>query len=272
MGSWLNHLKQKQQQSEFKFSSHIETNKQQKIAEREKELIQLAHQLVDQIGFSNLTMDKLVAASAYSKGTIYNHFASKEDLLCVLGCYSIDFVLELMNKGLQFPGKTREKAIALNFAYQLYVQLEPALSMCVLSCKTTSVVEKASDKHLQKLQQKEQQVLALIDQVFKQGFRDGSLPVTDNTEELAALYSFSSWSLSFGSIILSRQNEQAQAIIRLDQPTFLLESFNLLLDGMQWQPLSSECDYQQCWLRIAEYFSDYTVMLNSNYVSIEDNK
>ncbi|MEF1308012.1 TetR/AcrR family transcriptional regulator, partial [Vibrio owensii] len=48
------------------------TKKQQAIADREVELIQLAKSLVQEQGFANLTMDKLTAASPYSKGTIYN--------------------------------------------------------------------------------------------------------------------------------------------------------------------------------------------------------
>lgn len=54
------------------------TKKQQAIADREVELIQLAKSLVQEQGFANLTMDKLTSASSYSKGTIYNHFCSKE--------------------------------------------------------------------------------------------------------------------------------------------------------------------------------------------------
>ncbi|MCV5655689.1 hypothetical protein OFN54_30590, partial [Escherichia coli] len=46
------------------------TKKQQAIADREIELIQLAKSLVQEQGFANLTMDKLTASSPYSKGTI----------------------------------------------------------------------------------------------------------------------------------------------------------------------------------------------------------
>mgnify|MGYP002277047376 CR=1 FL=1 len=273
MGYWLNHLKQKQclLQTTTAISDSL-PGKQQKIAMRELELIQLAHQLVDQQGYASLTMDKLVAVSVYSKGTIYNHFASKEDLLSALGCYSIDFILELMDKAMTFPGSSREKAIALNFAYQLYIQLEPALSMCVLSCKTTTVMEKASEKQLQKLQAKETQVLALIDQVFNDGLADGSLPRKGNAKQQVELYSFTSWALSFGATTLSRQSDATLAVSRLDQDYLLLNSINLLLDGMQWNPLSSEYDYQQSWHQIAEFFSDYTAMLNSNHVGTEEAK
>ncbi len=56
------------------------TKKQQAIADREVELVQLAKSLVQEQGFANLTMDKLTAASSYSKGTIYNHFVAKKTL------------------------------------------------------------------------------------------------------------------------------------------------------------------------------------------------
>ncbi len=65
------------------------TKKQQAIADREVELVQLAKSLVQEQGFANLTMDKLTAASPYSKGTIYNHFCSKEDVILALCIHSL---------------------------------------------------------------------------------------------------------------------------------------------------------------------------------------
>jgi hypothetical protein len=62
---------------------HIQTHKKwiknkQTISERQDELLVIAEQLVTEQGFANFTMDKLTAHSSYSKGTIYNHFNSKE--------------------------------------------------------------------------------------------------------------------------------------------------------------------------------------------------
>lgn len=263
MGLWLNHLQQKQRAAAQASPLTYSPDKAQKIADREVELLQLAHQLVDQLGFANLTMDKLVSASVYSKGTIYNHFSSKEDLLAALGGYSINFILELMEKASTFPGSTRERALALNFAYQLYTQLEPALSLCVLSCKTPTVIDKASNKQMQNLQAKEMQIFEYIDQVFKQGIADGSLPVHSelSQQQQIALYSFSGWALSFGATTLASQSEATLAVTRLKQNNLLLQSVSLLLDGMNWQPLSSQFNYQQSWENIIAFFSDYTAML-----------
>lgn len=272
MGLWLNHLQHKKY-AETHAAIHEKTKgnpptypqtKMQKLAERETELIQLTHQLVDQIGFANLTMDKLVSASVYSKGTIYNHFGSKEDLLAALGGYSISFILELMEKASSYPGLARERALALNFAYQLYTQLEPALSLCVLSCKTPTVIDKASAKQMQNLKTKEMQIFEYIDQVFNDGIADGSLPVKSglSQQQQIALYSFSGWALSFGATTLASQSGETLGVTRLKQNNLLLQSVNLLLDGMNWQPLSSQFDYQQSWGNIIDFFSDYTAMLN----------
>lgn len=65
------------------------TKKQQAIANREMELIELAQELVKEQGFANFTMDKLTSRSPYSKGTIYNHFCSKEDVVLALCIHSL---------------------------------------------------------------------------------------------------------------------------------------------------------------------------------------
>lgn len=80
--------KKSDERKECAFSS-IKTKKQQAIADREVELILLAKGIVQKEGFANLTMDKLTAASSYSKGTIYNHFCSKEDVVLALCIHSL---------------------------------------------------------------------------------------------------------------------------------------------------------------------------------------
>ncbi|GAK88019.1 transcriptional regulator TetR family [Vibrio ponticus] len=54
------------------------TKKQQAIADREVELILLAKSLVQEQGFSNLTMDKLTALSLIQKGRSTIIFVAKK--------------------------------------------------------------------------------------------------------------------------------------------------------------------------------------------------
>ncbi|MER2490349.1 TetR/AcrR family transcriptional regulator [Catenovulum sediminis] len=260
MGFWLKHLKQKRN----KFCPLVRCSggkgKAEKIAEREYELIQIAHQLVDELGFTNLTMDKLVSASPYSKGTIYNHFNCKEDVFAALGVHSMGLCSELMIKAANFNGNSRERGLAMHFAYRLYSQLEPALFMCAISTKTSTVGEKASAQRLTQLDESDKKIALLCDQVFDDAIKDGSLNIDPL---LIPKYSFANWSFSFGTNLLLQNAADSFAITRLNLDNSVLFNINILFDGMGWLPLSGEFDYVKSWQKLEVYFSDYLAMLKN---------
>jgi AcrR family transcriptional regulator len=261
MGFWLKHIKKLHANGNCPLGlcPTSSSRMQQKIAQREQELITLAHELVDEVGFAGLTMDKLVQASEYSKGTIYKHFASKEDLLSALSARSLDLICDLFKKAHEFKGNSREVALATAFAYHLYSQLEPTLFMCVLSAKTPAVMEKTSPDRLSELNKKEQEITELCEQLFAAGRNDGSL-VQNNHLPIAAL-SFSMWAMSFGTNALLMNAKTINTVEQLDAKYVLLTNANLVYDGMHWQPLSTEFDYLQTWARLEEYFAEYIKLL-----------
>ncbi|WP_111976783.1 TetR/AcrR family transcriptional regulator [Algibacillus agarilyticus] len=259
MGYWLKHIKKLHANGLCPIDICMgSARKQQKIAEREEGLLTQAHELVDQVGFAGLTIDKLVKTATCSKGTIYNHFSSKEDLISALSIRSLNIVIDLFDKAIQFPGNARERALSVIFAYQLYSQLEPTLFMCVMSAKTPAVMEKTSPERLSIMQEKELQLTAVCDQLFESGINEGSLKSEIRT---VADLTFAMWALSFGSNALLMNAKAAQGIDRLDQKNALLSNANLMFDGMQWQPLAQDFDYQKTWQRLEVFFAEYIELL-----------
>jgi hypothetical protein len=51
---------------------------------------------------------------------------------------------------------------------------------------------------------------------------------------------------------LAASASEAKAVNRLDPNTLLLQNIGILLDGMNWQPLSKDWDYQKTWQRVEE--------------------
>ncbi len=60
------------------------TRKQREIRQREAYLLDVARKMLMEHGFSGLSMDRLAEATEYSKGTVYQHFSTKEDLVAAL--------------------------------------------------------------------------------------------------------------------------------------------------------------------------------------------
>jgi AcrR family transcriptional regulator len=226
------------------------SKKQQAIADREQELLQIALQLVEAEGYGNLTMDKLTAASPYSKGTIYNHFSSKEDVITALCNAALRHEISLFKKAALFDGTSREKALALHQAYLLSAKMQPILFNCVLTAKSPWVQEKSSAVRLAVQQELEKEVSQLVDELLQQAIAANELqPKPGASVELMA---FANWAISFGGIALLSSASETHSIERLQGADPFLFNLNCMLDGMNWLPLSIDWDYGQSWQRIEQ--------------------
>lgn len=223
---------------------------EQKRQAREEELIDLAVEIIANEGPGSLTLEKLTSRSAYSKGTIYNHFSSKEDCLSALCCRAVSSIMTFFQQAVEFDGNLREKALAIHYAYQLYSRIHPTLFQVVLISKSPGVRDKTSDKRVECMDLLENQVNDFSDSMFQHALQQGEINNPHVTVETA---SFANWAMSFGTLALASSAAEATAVSRLDQETILLNNVNLLLDGMGWSPLSSEWDYCDSWKRIAEH-------------------
>lgn len=223
---------------------------EQKKADREEELIDLAVEIINQSGFSSLTLEKLTAQSSYSKGTIYNHFKSKEDCLSALCARAVSSILILFKRALEFDGTSREKALAVHYSYQLYTHLEPTLFMAVLSSKAPGVRENTSEQRMALVDSLELEINQLSDDMIAVALSDGSLHLPSHLS--VDTLSFANWAMSFGTNALASQASDLRAIKRLDADTILLQNISILHDGMNWSPLSKDWDYQKTWQRIGQ--------------------
>jgi AcrR family transcriptional regulator len=223
---------------------------EQKKVDREEELVDLAVTILNEQGFAGLSLEKLTAKSCYSKGTIYNHFASKEDCLSALCIRAISNILDLFQRAIGFDGNSREKAVAVHYAYQLYARLQPTLFMAVLSSKAPGVREKTSLERMETMDKLEFEINNFSDAMFRNAVTDGSLVLADHIS--IETLTFSNWAMSFGTNALAASATEAKAVNRLDPNTLLLQNINLLHDGMNWHPLSKDWDYQNTWRRVEQ--------------------
>jgi len=193
-------------------------------------------------------MDRLTALSSVSKGTIYNHFCSKEDLFTALSVDSLQRQLQLFQRALQIPGHSREQVLALHLAYHQFSMTEPTLFLCLLTANTPGVIEKSSSARLAMRQQLELQLVAICQQLIAQAITEGALqlPVHQSVDALA----FVQWAQAFGGNALLKPTQQLGLFSQLQPQATMLLGINLLLDGLNWKPLSTEWNYQASWQRL----------------------
>ena len=83
------------------------------FAAREELILREARKFLLERGFQGWNMDDLAKAVEYSKGTLYQHFESKEDLALAVCTGSLQQRSDLFEKASQFKGGTRERIRAI---------------------------------------------------------------------------------------------------------------------------------------------------------------
>ena len=85
------------------------TRKQREIQSREGRILEVARSMIVQDGYHGLSMDRIAEALEYSKGTIYQHFSCKEEILMALVNQAMERRLDLFRRAAAFRG-VRENA------------------------------------------------------------------------------------------------------------------------------------------------------------------
>jgi AcrR family transcriptional regulator len=218
---------------------------------REQEMLGLAKGIICNEGEAALTIDKLVKKLPYSKGTVYNHFISKEDIILALCNAHMAQVASVFTRALTFNGNSREKALAVHVGSLLNAQANPQDFMIGVTVKTAVCTSKASEFRRQQHQQTEVSLLSPIFAHYQAAVDAGEceLPVGMKIEQLA----FACWSVDFGTqILLMGDNDTCSVRSQLDVERELINGINLIHDGMGWQPLARHFDWKRSVRRMKE--------------------
>ncbi|MEH6442557.1 MAG: TetR/AcrR family transcriptional regulator [Oceanospirillaceae bacterium] len=210
---------------------------------RELEMLNCAKEIICTEGEAALTIDKLVKKLPYSKGTVYNHFTSKEDIILALCNAHMASISQVFNRALTFEGSSREKALAVHVGSLLNAQANPQDFMIGITVKTAGCTFKASELRQQQHQQIETSLLSPIFAHFRTAVDSGecTLPEGMMIEQLA----FACWSVDFGTqLLLMGDMNSCSLRSQLNVERELINSINLILDGMCWQPLAKDFDWK----------------------------
>ncbi|MCE2594293.1 TetR/AcrR family transcriptional regulator [Motilimonas cestriensis] len=227
-----------------------QTRKAREVAEREELLLDLAIEIIEEHSFAQLTMDKLTARSEYSKGTVYNHFSSKEDLWCALCARGLRIQKSMFGKLANFEGNSRERILALSFGYELFTLCYPILTMVSLRVMSPAVFEKASPARIKALGETEDEMVEMLKGMIETAMANNEL--SRRYEDNLYQVTFAIWAMSFGSVTILRNSTPTPCLERIDIDSAVLVNASIVLDGLQWQPYSWDWDYKASWQRIAE--------------------
>jgi len=236
------------------------TRKQREMFEREELILSTAQTLLYQHGYNYLTMDRVAETVEYSKGTIYNHFASKEDLICSLCCRSINGLINVFERAYQYPGTTRERYCAIGIGYSLYHQRHPMDTRNIQTLRNNAVREKISDNRLKKMESLEQKLTHIASSIVQQAIDCDELD--KKFQANISTIVFGGWSMHYGALLLDQSDMPLQDMDFNPMIDMLWQNANILLDGYQWLPLSADTDTDKLFEKLSSaLFDDETELL-----------
>lgn len=222
--------------------------KKLQILEREAQILKAARPIVVREGYHGLNMDRIAEIVNYSKGTVYNHFSCKEEIIIALAIQNASKRVELFQKAAQFKGCPRFRILAIAEAAEKFVREYPDYFLFEQILQLASVREKTSEKRQAIVHGCEMQCMSVVAGVVRDAIaaEDLELPKRLSPEELV----FGLWSLTSGAYSIVFTSDSLPQM-GLDDPfETVRHHFSALLDGHDWAPLSDSYDAEKILKKI----------------------
>ena len=115
-------------------------------AETRQRILMAAIQLLSQKGFANVSMNDIVNVSGVSKGGVYWHFKSKDEIIQAIFDFFFDAQLELVNATLHGDGKAADKLerIFRLATQEAEVDVPPPLEFYALAARNENLKQRMS--------------------------------------------------------------------------------------------------------------------------------
>ena len=151
------------------------SRKQRDIATRHALFLEIADNILKEEGFHLLSMERIAEIAEYSKGTLYQHFTCKEEILVQLCIKCMEELYVLFKKAAHIDGSQRDRVIAVFYAHQLWARTGNNQTELMLHLSTHGVREKLTPLSRQQHDQLEQSLVDLVKGLVVQAIADGEL-------------------------------------------------------------------------------------------------
>ena len=231
------------------------TRKQREIEAREKLILEIASGMLLERGYLGMTMDLVADATEYSKGTIYNHFSSKEELLAGLVAHTGLMRQEMFRRAAAFNGRPRERMTAIGAAIDLFVALHPEHFRAEQIVLADSIRHKVSPERQDAFLAAEKGCMEIVGGIVVDAIEAGDLTLPEGMAPAALIFGL--WTMSYGGHSIIEGKPTLAEVGIADPHGALRRNQQAVMDGFGWAPLTHEWDYENTrkWV-LQEVFPD----------------
>lgn len=206
-------------------------------------MLETARRLLLEKGYSGLTMERIAEAAEYSKGTIYNHFPCKEEVVAELASRVLHGKAVFVERAAICKGRSRERMAAIGEAAMLFVRLYPEDMRIMQSLHSQVFMRKVSQKQRDRVLAQERRVLNAITGVVRDAIAQGDLPAETFSGPRCEELAFGICCMIDGGHSVMSRHASLEDLGPKDPYQAVARTLDLLADGCGWRPLSSEVDF-----------------------------
>lgn len=226
------------------------TRKQQEIRARGDLILEEARRQLIQDGYHGLTMARIAEEIGCSKGTVYQHFPCKEEVIIAVAAESTERQRGFIERAATFRGRPRERMVAVAVGTELFTLLyrEDARIFQIVSGE--AIAQKASREALRSMRRAGMATVNAMLGIVRDGIAQGDLTLPEGHRPEELTYHF--WLLGEGGKSAS-SSWLPPAELGIDNPFLaIVKTGQILGDGYRWRPLSNEWDYEETSRRIQQ--------------------
>jgi AcrR family transcriptional regulator len=228
-----------------------ETRKQREIRQREELLLDVGRRMLIEEGYAGLNMDRIAEATEYAKGTVYQHFISKEDLIMALACRSMERRQGLFEKAVAFKGSPRERLLALAVAEELFVTTHPHHFRAEQIVHMAALETKVKPERTAQFRLRMLQCLGVAKGVVQEAVVKGHLALAPT--QTAADVVFGLYGVAVGMFTaVTTQAELFREFGVLEPRKVFWSHCRAYLDGLGLRPFHSTAEHAQIVRRVQE--------------------
>ena len=213
--------------------------RQRQFAEREQQFLDAACELISENGLLNLQMSRIAEKCEYAVGTLYQHFASKEDLLLALTTVQAQEHSELFRRVAQWQALTRERMFAIGVADKIFVQRNPDHFRVAQYTLCEVVWHAASPDRRKDFLAACKPISQCVVDIVEDAVRAGDLALNGLTPQEVCT---GTWALCNGTHNLVHVEGMLDEFTIRDAYRLMCQHIQILLNGFGWKPLADPAD------------------------------
>lgn len=213
--------------------------KQREFADREQLFLDTARELIRQDGLLNLAMARIARECDYAVGTLYQHFASKEDLLIALATVNESYRLELFQRVENWRAPSRDRMFGLPVADMIFVRSHPEHFRLAQFAYTEVVWGAASEARRNQALTGGRPLGELVARIVNDAADCGDLDLKGLKPNELAL---GPWTMTLGTHNLVHAEGILEQYQMREPYRLMLRHVHNVLNGLGWQPLFDPSD------------------------------